>query len=331
MIWLVLRRQRAALLVAAGLVAATAVSLLVLRLRAPAWASEQAMAGCPWRLWPSCPGGDEIMAWMSDGHTTSTVLAVRVLPVVVGIATGVGLFGREFEHGTHVFAWTQSIGRLRWFATGLLVVGVPVAVVMGLLGVLTGWATEPLRVASGGGSAEVDLLTYATTGLLPSAYALLGFVLAAVSGLLLRSALAAVGLAAALCVVAQFWMATQQDFVGPMRTATSQLTGTPTYPDGAWIVETGYLDAQGRAVHPALTGCPITSEQEAVACAQDAGAAARFVTYQPMGRYWSFQLAEAGTVLGLAGLALLGGLAGLTVGIRGAGTGTRTPGSPRSR
>jgi hypothetical protein len=318
-IWLVLRRQRAALLLALALAAAVAVALVAMRLGAPSWASAEAMAGCPGRAAP-CPGEDEIEAWVFGGGTLAVVLVLWLLPAAVGIVAGAGLFGGEISHGTHVFGWTQSIGRLRWWTTGLLVTGVPVAALVGLLSLLAGWALAPLRAVFGTGSL-LDPTLFAVSGLLPMAYALLGFGLAAVAGLLLRNGLGAVALAAVACLAVQLGVGGLRAHYTPPQTAESTEVavrwGVPlAHPQGAWIIGEGHLDARGEVVPPqtvvrAQDDCLATSAPEETACLRAIGVASSYLSYHPADRFWRFQLTETAIVLGLLAAVLAIGPVGL--------------------
>jgi hypothetical protein len=319
MIWLVLRRQRAALLLALALVAPVAVALVVLRSGAPAWATEQGMAGCPGRGTPRCPGEDEIEAWLFSAPILTIGLILWLLPWVVGIVAGASLFGREFDHGTHVFALAQSIGRLRWWATGLLVTGVAVAVLVGLVTSLAAWSLEPVRVLLGTSPLQPPL--FELSGPLPVLYALLGFGVAAVSGLLLRSGLAAVAVAAVVCLAVQVGVTGLREHYTPLESVESdnvslRFIAAPDYPDGAWIVREGHLDFQGEIVPPEIVAraqenCFATTEQEDVACLRAVGVAERYVSYHPAERFWQFQLTEAAIVLAILAGALGLGLVGL--------------------
>jgi hypothetical protein len=310
-IWLVLRRGRTARRFALGLVAAAAVALVVLRLRAPEWATEEVMAGCTGRARVACPGEDAIDLWLFGGQTMLVVLALWVLPSVVGIAVGAGLFGREFDHGTQDFAWTQGIGRLRWFGTGLLVAGLPVVLAVGLLGALAGWALEPVRAVFRTGS-WLDPVLFGLTGLVPALSALLAFSLAAVAGLLLRGGLAAVAVAAVLCVTVQLGVgALRADYAEPETATSSAQVFYPEQPRGAWVVDEGHVDAHGLLVPGDLDRCAYGSRQDESSCLYFAGVTDRYTSYHPAERYWPFQLAESAILLGVVAVSVLGCVAGL--------------------
>lgn len=116
-------------------------------------------------------------------------VAVLVLPVVAGACAGAGLFARELEQGTAVLALTQSVSRLRWWTTGLLVAGVPAAAAVALL---TPVATRALGLTGSGSHSRLESRLFQMTGLAPAAYTLLAFAVAAVGGMLLRNTLGAV-------------------------------------------------------------------------------------------------------------------------------------------
>lgn len=152
-VWLVWRRQRAALLVALGVAAALASVLAVGRWWTLATADELGLAGCLPAAARACtesPWNEFRAGFSSFYHLTR--IALVVAPAVLGIIAGAGLFSRELERGTHVFTLTQSTGRLRWWAFGLLVSGIPVAVAAVLLTAVA----RPRRGRAGGGGAGVE-------------------------------------------------------------------------------------------------------------------------------------------------------------------------------
>ncbi|WP_066374318.1 ABC transporter permease subunit [Herbidospora mongoliensis] len=80
------------------------------------------------------------------------------LPLVMGVFLGAPLLSREYERGTHQFAWTQSVTRSRWLAPQVIT-----AAVLGLAttGLVTGLIWWSLRT-----------LPHELTGLLPFTWTL---------------------------------------------------------------------------------------------------------------------------------------------------------------
>jgi hypothetical protein len=84
------------------------------------------------------------------------------------------LIAREYEAGTQRLAWTQSVSRLRWLTTKLvLILATATAAALGI-GLLAEWALEPLGPAYG---TQFGGTWFDVEGLVPAAYML--FALAA--------------------------------------------------------------------------------------------------------------------------------------------------------
>ena len=286
MIWLVWRRQRAALLFALALLAAVALLMALggIGLRA---GRVPAAAGPP-----------------------ALVLIVRtvllVLPGLVGVIAGAGLFGRELERGTHVFALTQSVSRLRWWLTGLVVTGLPVVVGVALVTWLAGWALGPHGM-------DFPLATpfFDSSGLVPIGHVLLAFTVAAGTGLVARNALAAVAVGVGVVMVVQIVLAAgyRMNYLPPehARVGVSALTDRPLV--GSRWLESAPVDTAGAPVAPPPPGCVVPGDP--VPCLRAAGATAVEVVYQPASRYWPFQAIETGVLLSLSAAALGVGYWGL--------------------
>ena len=306
MTWVVWRRQRAALLAAFGLVAAAAVVVVASRLLVTSGAAPLDVSGCL--------GGDSganacrspVFLQLYDrfgGLHDAGYLAMLVLPVVVGVCAGAGLFARELEQGTAVLALTQSVSRLQWWWTGLLVAGVPAAVVVALL---TPVATWGLGLTGSEYASRLANPVFQVTGLVPVAHTLLAFTLAAVGGLLLRSA----GGAAVLALVVQFVVEVVlvgglRRYYAPadeLRTPPSP-TGDDLTPPGALPLDTQYLDAAGRPVPDSvLLASPC--EGETYECIGTNGVVLQLERYHDAAKYWPFQMIEAGLVLAVVAILL---------------------------
>lgn len=323
MIWLVLRRQRAALLLAAALVVLCAAALVTWRALFLADTQALGLARCLAETAPPC----EQPAWYRLQDTYNpywSLMHVTLIcaPAVLGMLAGAGLFGRELDQGTHVFALTQSVGRLRWWLTGLLVAGLPIAVAAGALTVLAGWALEPFRPFRQLFGAELTTPRFEVTGIVPVGHTLLAFAVAASVGFVLRSALAAVVVTVVVQIAVLIALAgeARPRYLPPVAETTALAAGgydgqLVTVPDGAWILDIADVDAQGRAVPmtTSLADCYLaaTTEQAYFACQRAAGVVGTRVRYHPADRYWPFQRIETGIVVALAAGALALGFVGL--------------------
>jgi hypothetical protein len=192
MIWLVWRRQRTALLLLATLTPLAVAALCWIRLASAArFGARGVPDACFAEGTPQCRMLAQQLLTRDDafgglwglGHSF-----LLVLPLLLGLIAGAGLFSRDIENGTSVFVLAQGTSWQRWWVSGLLVTGLPALVAAAVIGALTRWAFSPL-----------DLITYPfslletpvfeISGLAPVGYALLAFCVAAASGILTRSAL----------------------------------------------------------------------------------------------------------------------------------------------
>jgi hypothetical protein len=309
-IWLVWRRQRTALLTAAGVAAVFAIALVAGRVAFHAHLGAHGIdEGCLRALSDVCRraaaaalfGGAQPsgfgMFW-GLGHS-----ALLAMPLVAGLLAGAGLFRREVEEGTYALALTQSVTVTRWWATGLLVAGVPVAVLAGLLGVVAAWAYAPFGLL-GNMPSPLETPLFENSGIAPVAYGLLAFALAAGTGLVARGSLAPAAVAVAGYGVVMFVLATiaRPQYLPPEITvqaidySRSDLGITDVA--GGWTVERRWVDDQGA---PRALGCADESFPE---CLRSAGVTGYERHIQPDSRYWAFQLTESGVLLTLTVVAL---------------------------
>jgi len=273
--WVVWRQQRLLTLVSLALVAVVA-------------------AGMAW-LWADVASTDPAALEERYDFLTYIPMVMLVLPVLLGMFAGAPVFARELEQGTHVFGLTQSVGRARWWATKLLVAGVPVTIAMTLLGLLNAKALGPVSFLL---SSRLQTPMFESQGIVLGVYTAFAYALAATAGLLVRGTLGAMavtigGYLGLLVVVGN---AARPHYATPEFTAST--VGDP----GVWRVEIGYLDAQGHPVNFAAGDCGLESFPK---CMADQGIAGQFTRFHPVERFWDFQLLESGIFV-LAAAALLG-------------------------
>lgn len=318
---LVLRRVRTQLTVALGLVALLGAGAVGGHVVGLAAARERGILGCLDGVRTGVCDTDAYYSFASalTAYLIWLNIGVVALPVVAGGAVGAALFGGELERGTHLFALTQGASRLRWFGHGLAVAGLPVALAVAGQTALTSWWWRPFGGDVTGGIAPLRPDQFLTSGLVPVAYTVLAFSVAAAAGLLLRSASGALGVAATVHVVLLLvtTLGVPAHYLPPERIVTPLAGVDPAFPVLAGevlVVGYGYVDEQGRALPPAPDGtvsCPGYETRDFQVCLKESGVAGTYTGYQPPSRYWPFQLIEGGLMLALATAALGVGLRGL--------------------
>jgi hypothetical protein len=321
MIRLALRQFRASTWTAAiGLVT---VATVVLATRAHVAAAATAAR----RACGSDPGCPALAAFAHSDAALRTALGLVVIlaPALIGAFWGAPLVAREFEAGTHRLVWTQSISRTRWLAVKLAVAGAATVVVTGLLSALVTWWAAPLDRAAAAAYGPFDQHDVVPVGYALFALAL-GMSAGLVTRRTLPAmVLTLAGLLAVRIVVTQ-WI--RPLAVAPRLTTMALDPSTTGYGSGgnillgippatlqpappdipdAWIRTVRIVDSTGhpltnQALHAT---CPTIGQGHGDAPAGPAPAAAvqrmhdcvarvgatyhEAVTYQPGGRYWTFQ------------------------------------------
>ena len=299
MAWVTWRQHRSQLVVATGLLFALAVSLLATRLPIESAFRRDSLAGC---LPPTARPGCDFIVPHFEGEFSGLVTAVRVLavlPVLAGLFVGAPLLAREIEQGTLRFAWTQSITRRRWLLSKTAMLAAGTALAGGAASALVMWWRSPFDTLQG----RISPASFDIEGLVVPAYALFALALGVLAGLVFRRTVAAmtstlVAFAATRFLVFEF---VRPHFLAPLHhtivaTATSSQAGD-------WVLSDTLVDGGGRQIS-------VARENLAVLHAQQAGIDPhtyivtlgwkRVITYQPAGRFWTFQLLEAGLFAGLA-------------------------------
>lgn len=299
MAWVTWRQHRSQALGAFGLLVGLAVTALLTHLPIASAYDHDSLSGC---LPPATRTGCDIIVPHFESQFGGLVTATRimaVLPLLAGLFVGAPLIARELEFGTYRFAWTQGVSRRRWLLSKTLLLAAATVVAAGAASLVLIWWRSPFdslegRIGPGGFDIE---------GIVVPAYALFALALGVLAGLVFRRTVAAmtatlVAFGATRFLVSSF---VRPHFMAPLHRVISA-TATSGMP-GDWVLSNTLVDAGGRRITTA-------SEELAVVHAQQAGIDPhtyiltlgwrRVISYQPAGRFWTFQLLEAGLYAGLA-------------------------------
>jgi hypothetical protein len=123
-------------------------------------------------------------------------VAVQAAPVLVAMFAGPPVVARELETRTFRFAWTQGIGRVRWTAAKLALLGAALVIPAFAISQLLTWLYAPFLSTQG--LTALTPTVFDTSGLSYAAWTLVAFCLGAFLGALVRRTLPA--MAAALGV-----------------------------------------------------------------------------------------------------------------------------------
>ncbi|MGW3992527.1 transporter [Amycolatopsis sp. NPDC004772] len=265
-----------------------------------------------------------------------TILALYLLPAVIGVFWGVPMITRELESGTHSLVWNQTVTRKRWLTTKLGFGLLAAMLAAALLGVAVSWWASPIDALSAqqtdrGMLSRIAPVVFGARGIVPIGYAAFALALGVAVGMLLKRTVAAmavtlVTLAAVLLLVPAF----VRPYLLPPQTETVAITGDnitnisgdDTHgileigvrkPAGSWELANETLDPAGNVADPLpdfIQTCaprpgegppPRGSMDQCLAQLGTHGYQQR-VTYQPGSRFWPLQWLELALYLALTAL-----------------------------
>jgi hypothetical protein len=295
MTWLLWRQHRLQGAVTSGLLAVLAILLAVTGVT---MASDyrDALAGC------SRPGFncDNIKLFQGDGAIIDTVNATILVPVVIGMFWGATLVGREYDTGTNLLVWTQSVTRRHWLRTKIATLIISSALAGTALSVMVTWWSRTMNLYRGDN--RFDPLQFDLQGLSPIAFTMFAAALGLLAGAAWRRTLPAIATTIAgffgVRLAVELWL---RPYYEQAITVAGQNGATPR---GAWVLNTdllynGVATSGPVRVPPACLSS--NTRADMTECMTHHGF--RFSsTYQPADRYWTFQWIEAGIYVALAAL-----------------------------
>jgi hypothetical protein len=335
--WVTWRQHRTALTWFGALMLALGTAILIIGIRIHGLYAAELRHGCLGSsAWSAVCR--PLQNPFADGWTLSysslVVLAMQAVPVITGVFLGAPLLAREYASGTVRFTWTQGIGRTRWAAMTLGLLGGAVAAGAGLLGLLTQWSVQPVAVQAPRYADRWEPGFFDHTVLTAAAAALLAFVIGVLAGALIKRVVAAMAVTA-VCVITvadltynrlHYWLmgrgillARDQAF-GAYPNVAVQSSGmlairepvgpSAPGPAGAWLDQGWYTSANAHRLD-AGTVTQLLNRYTGTGTGWLTRLHDTFwITYQPGSRYWIFQLVLAGGTL-LAALLLGAAIIGL--------------------
>jgi hypothetical protein len=298
MAWVTWRQHRSQLVAMLGLLVVLAAAALGTDLPIRAAYHRDALSDC---LPPAARSGCDIIVRHFQSQFDSWVAAVRglaVLPALAGLFVGAPLLARELEQGTHRFAWTQGVTRRRWLLSKTALLAAVTLVAGALASIVVMWWRGPFDTLEG----RIAPSGFDIEGLVVPAYALFALAVGVLAGLIFRRTVAAMTATLVVFVAARlFVLLLRPHFMAPLHrvvvgTDSARMTGD-------WVLSDTLVDAGGRQITAGR-------EDLAVLHAQQAGIDPhtylitlgwkRVISYQPAGRFWTFQVIEAGVFVALA-------------------------------
>lgn len=297
--WVAWRHHRSTLAGAVAVLAAIGLYLLIdgLRMRSV----YDAFLACTPANSPNCN-----FAWQSfrDNFGQSGLIGVilMLLPGIIGAFAGAPIMARELETGTFRYVWTQGAGRMRWAVAVLAPGAVGVAVVVAVFGILVDWYNRPLLAA--GIMPRLRATAFPATGVAAPGWALAGFALGVLAGLLWRRVLPALATACAAWFGLAFLAGGvfRLHYLSPLTTTKLQLSNTDLNV-GQWWTKDG-VRVSNAQINSALQTVGVHLDGSANDQIVHAGSNVdpvqyllhhgyqQVTAYQPGGRYWTFQWIE---------------------------------------
>jgi ABC-type transport system involved in multi-copper enzyme maturation permease subunit len=237
--------------------------------------------------------------------------SLYVLPGLVASYVGGPLFALEFERGTHRFAWTQSIRRVRWAAVKL---GVVLLAILAAAIVLAPFGAGQ-RVFLGSGVVS-PFQTFEIQGLALVSYFVFGLAAGAFFGAWSRRILGGMLIGLLVFGIARVGVHNlrpmyQEPATAPFPYSTGPLQTSFGIPPDAWTIGTDAIDLEGRPVPQeritSLMREYFSSSRQIGPSSNDGTffrehGVIRRVTYQPAERFWTFQAIEAAIFTGFAAI-----------------------------
>ncbi|HSS72309.1 MAG TPA: hypothetical protein VLK53_01970 [Gaiellaceae bacterium] len=299
MAWVTWRQHRHQLLIGLALIVGLALAALVTGLPMRTAYNREALSSC---LPPTARSGCDIIVRHFQAEFGSRVDIAGyliLLPALVGMFVGAPLLARELEHGTHRFAWTQSVTRRRWLLSKTLLLALAVTVGGVVLSAIVMWWRHPFdglegRMSPGG---------FEIQGLVVPAYALFAFALGVLAGGALRRTLAAMSLTLVAFVAVRLAIGNvlRPHYASPEHETMAGLVPGAHARD--WVLSNSLVDAVGRHISAAREDLAILHAQQARIDPQEYLLSLgwrRALSFQPADRFWTFQAIEAGIFVALA-------------------------------
>ncbi|MFD5895951.1 MULTISPECIES: ABC transporter permease [unclassified Streptomyces] len=230
-------------------------------------------------------------------------LALACLPVLIGVFVGAPLFAGDLESGTAKFVGLQSRSRGSWVAAKLGLAAAFSAAAALATGLAMRSLWSPLAEHRAIDADFTSAAGFDTTGPVAVALALLGLLIGAAAGLLLRRTLPAmVATFGVLLVLKTAWSFLRMSFASTVTKTTGGGRFTqddaPLIPDSALEVDVSYLGADG-SLH-GWGSC--AQEADNAACLRETGIVGWSVEYLPYSHIGAMQWAATGALCALLAL-----------------------------
>jgi ABC-type transport system involved in multi-copper enzyme maturation permease subunit len=327
MAWVIWRQHRTTLIWLGGLLLVIGMTMLVAGIELHRLYAAEIRHGClgssAWSATCQPLQNTFDFSWPASYENTVS-LVMQAVPVIIGVFLGAPLLAREYTAGTVRFTWTQGIGRTRWAAATVGLLGAAVAAAVCLLGLLAQWSTQPVAAQGNVFAGRWQPGFFDSTTLTAATASLLAFTIGVLAGTLIRRVVAAMAVTTAGAITAayltfyrvHYWLVSLDirvardaalgadpnvgvATVGGIDLHEAVSSAAPG-PAGAWLDQGWYTRAHGQRLSAGAVARLLSKHADS-----GAGWLARlhdtfWVSYQPGWRYWVFQSVVGGGTLLLA-------------------------------
>lgn len=234
--------------------------------------------------------------FLADGGTT-----LLLLSVLIGVFVAGPLIARELENGTFRFVWAQSVSPARWLAARIALPAALVTAGTTVLVLVYRWGRSGVRGPDAYGLAWYENGVFPALGPAAVAYALLAVAVGALSAVLVRRTLPAMGLTALVLGAVMLGFGKRRYELWPTDRMLGRGEGRRA---GFWQTESGMLTPSGKELYWKDCFGTGRTPQNFADCLTDRGGVTYFVDYHPASHFWPLQLVETALLLALAAAAV---------------------------
>ncbi|MGH3167356.1 MAG: hypothetical protein ACRDN0_15875 [Trebonia sp.] len=298
--WVGWRQHRLALAGAFAVLAGVCLWMLISGLQMRAALNSFGLNSCTPLTATSCSTQETVFIndYYSGAQLVVGVLAV--VPILIGALAGGPMVARELETGTFQLSWTQGCGRSRWLIARLAVLAVAVTAGAAAVSAVFSWYYQPMLQL--GQDSPLAPQIFDLRGADFAAWTLAAFTISVCAGALIRRMIPAIVAAIAawsgLLVFVVSWL--RSHYQSPL-TGTGLINSTSGTGQGApWLLNQWWIQPGGapasqseiatlsNQLHQA-GGLPTAQAVQQWFAEQGY---VKYFTYQPVSRFWDFQLIE---------------------------------------
>ncbi len=314
MAWVTWRQQRFALAGMAALLGALALCLWIVGVQLHH--AHTAATACHPAGSIACE--ELISRFNGTGHFLASGFVLQAVPALIGAFVGAPALARELETGTFRYVWTQGFGPWRWTLAKLVALAVVVAAAAAAISVLLSWYYQPYFQPYFAGN-PMSLTTESSPlagglfdlrGVAFAAWTLAAFAIGGLAGMLIRRVVPAIvatlAAYAGLALAAGVYL--RPHYLTALVTSKLNVPGSALIISQWWTTKGGQPVSQSVLSQVLQQGGPQLAGKGGVPKALGSWqylvqhGYTQWTTYQPAGRFWTFQWIEGGWLLALSTL-----------------------------